>query len=74
MILYQKRDVLILTDVFEKFLNLCLRHYEIVPAFWINLECWIKIHWNRISPKNIYDNNICFDFFKLVLEDDFLEC
>ena len=33
LILYQKRDVLILADVFEKFLNLCLRHYEIVPAF-----------------------------------------
>ena len=34
--LYLKRDVLLLTDLFEKFISTCLDHYGLVPCHYFS--------------------------------------
>ena len=54
---YLKKDVLLLADVFGKFIDTCLKFYELAPCHylkfsWIKLGCNVKNDWHKIR-KNI---------------------
>ena len=54
---YLKKDVLLLTDEFEKFISTCLKYYELDPCHYFKctrviLGCYVKNDWCKIR-KNI---------------------
>ena len=45
---YLKKDVLLLTDVFEKFISTCIKHYELDPCHYfssagLSLDAMLKM-------------------------------
>ena len=42
---YLKKDVLLLADVFGKFIDTCLKYYEIDPCHYFNSS---GLHWNAM--------------------------
>ena len=62
--LYLKTDVMLLTDVFETFINLCIKDYKLDPSYYISLPSFgwdvmmkmtgIKFEQLTDIDKNIY--------------------
>ena len=65
--LYQKLDVLILSDVFENFRDLCLKYYEIDPAYCYSapgLSWNAGLKYTKIELDLLYDDDMRLMFTK----------
>ena len=61
--LYLKTDVLLLADVFEKFRNTCLEHYELDPAYYYTIP---HLAWNACLKKTGQQLELLHDYDMLM--------
>ena len=55
---YLKKDVLLLTDVFEKFISICIKHYELDPCHYFSspgLSCDPMLKMTDVKLEKISD-------------------
>ncbi|KAF0715931.1 Uncharacterized protein FWK35_00026209, partial [Aphis craccivora] len=70
--LYLKIDVLLLTDVFENFRDLCLTTYHLDPSFFytapggFSFDCMLKLTGQRLELIHDYDIATCSDSLYII--------
>ena len=55
---YSKKDVLLLVDIYEKFINTCLKYYELDPCHYFSapgLSCDAMLKMTGITLEKISD-------------------